>query len=102
MDFVLKTSRGKWNAVDGVTRLSWSGSALVGGLLIDKYGYGYTFYFTAILQFIAYCFLIPLLYIVPSEKQYSNSVLEPLITAGGTVQGKIMSQKEKKYRIIDC
>eukprot|EP00941_MAST-03F_sp_MAST-3F-sp1_P002957 g2957.t1 len=69
MDYVEKKDRGKWNALDGVTRLGWSGSAFLGGWLIDKFEYGVTFYATAALQFtgvLLWMFLLPL---VPIEKK---------------------------------
>lgn len=50
MDFTKKNERGFWNSIDGVTRFGWSGSAFLGGYLVDLYGYGYTFLITAVLQ----------------------------------------------------
>jgi len=91
MDFVPKKSRGKWNAVDGVTRFSWSGSAFVGGILIDKYGYGYTFLITAALQIIGNSMLIPLLFIIPSEKEPKDDLAQAILTAEDSIQGKITS-----------
>lgn len=64
MDYVPKKSRGRWNAVN--IRISL-GSAVVGGMLIDQYGYGYTFFITAALQLAGYTILSPLLYIVPAK-----------------------------------
>jgi len=92
MDFVPKKSRGKWNAADGITRFSWSGSAMVGGLLIDKYGYGYTFLITAALQLAGYSVLIPLLYILPPEKVPNEELAAHILSPKQTNQGKIMSQ----------
>jgi len=92
MDFVPKKSRGKWNAVDGVTRFSWSGSAFVGGILIDKYGYGYTFLLTAGLQATGYSILISLLFIIPSDKKPKDDLAQAILTAEDSIQGKITSQ----------
>jgi len=90
MDFVPKKSRGKWNAADGITRFSWSGSAMIGGVLIDKYGYGCTFLITAALQLTGYSVLIPLLYILPSEKppllgELAAHILSPTQSIQGTI-----------------
>ena len=53
MDHVPYASRGKWNAVDGVTRFGWSGSAVLGGYLVDRGGYSLTFVITALMQLLA-------------------------------------------------
>ena len=60
MDFVPKRRRARWNSLDSVTRLGWSGSALAGGFIISKYGYGKTFLLTAALQMVAALILLPL------------------------------------------
>ena len=54
MDHVPKKRRGIWNALDSVMAFGWSGSAILGGFLVDKYGYGETFLYTAILQATGY------------------------------------------------
>jgi hypothetical protein len=38
MDAVSKEERARWNALETVTAVGWSGSALLGGFLADKYG----------------------------------------------------------------
>ena len=52
-DHVPHASRGRWNALDGVTRFGWSGSAVLGGYLVDRGGYALTFVVTAATQLIA-------------------------------------------------
>ena len=70
MDYTTKEARGRWNSLDGITRFGWSGtyhvslstriyiyiyiftstqtgSAFLGGYLVDQKGYGYTFRITA-------------------------------------------------------
>ena len=60
MDFVPKKRRGVWNAVDSVTRFGWSGSAVLGGWIIHRDGYGVSFctlVFCSFLQlFFSLCF----------------------------------------------
>ena len=46
MDFSRRQERGGWNAVDSITRFGWSGSAVVGGFIIDAYGYSLAFLVT--------------------------------------------------------
>lgn len=61
-DYTPKATRGRWKALNSVTSLGWSGSAAVGGWLIDQYGYGVCFTLTACFQGIAlplFCLLLP-------------------------------------------
>ena len=77
MDFVPKKRRGVWNAVDSVTRFGWSGSAVLGGWIIHRDGYGVSFLYTGILQFFAALFLLVLLPLMPhtdhERKMAANS-----------------------------
>ncbi|KAL0019911.1 hypothetical protein WJX77_007083 [Trebouxia sp. C0004] len=68
MDYVSKGSRARWNSLDGVLIFGWSGTALLGGMLIDKIGFGGAFCLTALTQCIGVCFLLPLLFIVPKHQ----------------------------------
>lgn len=51
MDHVPRKQRARWNSLEGLTVFSWSGSAVIGGYLIDAYGYRYCFKLTAIVYF---------------------------------------------------
>ena len=77
MDYVPKKRRGIWNAVDSVTRFGWSGSAVLGGWIIHRNGYGVSFLYTGILQFFAALFLLVLLPLMPhtdhERKMAANS-----------------------------
>lgn len=42
--------RAQWNAVESVTMATWSGSAVIGGILVDRYGTGINNIITASLQ----------------------------------------------------
>eukprot|EP00993_Chasmostoma_nieuportense_P000754 NODE_1693_length_1411_cov_45.570872_g1607_i0.p1 GENE.NODE_1693_length_1411_cov_45.570872_g1607_i0~~NODE_1693_length_1411_cov_45.570872_g1607_i0.p1 ORF type:complete len:432 (+),score=89.52 NODE_1693_length_1411_cov_45.570872_g1607_i0:1-1296(+) len=68
MDYVPKQNRGKWNAVSSVSSFGWCGSAAVGGVLADRYGYGVTFVFTAGVYVLAAMFWIPLMVLVPRRE----------------------------------
>ncbi|RNF08249.1 cystatin-like cysteine protease inhibitor domain-containing protein [Trypanosoma rangeli] len=46
MDFVPEERRGMWNALESVQSASWSGTALVGGYIADRMGYGAAFIVT--------------------------------------------------------
>ena len=75
-DFVPKNGA-VWNAVDSVTRFGWSGSAVLGGWIIHRDGYGVSFLYTGILQFFAALFLLVLLPLMPhtdhERKMAANS-----------------------------
>lgn len=47
MDLVPGQHRGKWASIASLRRLSWSGSAFVGGLLSDSHDYRFAFFVTA-------------------------------------------------------
>lgn len=64
MEHVAKRHRGRVNAVDSVRSFSWSGSAALGGWLIEKYGYKSTFLMTAGIKIVAFLPLCPLLLVV--------------------------------------
>jgi Major Facilitator Superfamily len=68
-DYVDSDKRGFWNSLEFVYGLGWSGSAILGGLLVQKIGYQLTFVATFGMQFFAislYWFLVPLV----SKKEY--------------------------------
>lgn len=53
MDNVPKKERAKWSALESLNTFSWSGSAAIGGLLVDRWGVVPNFCVTACLQFLA-------------------------------------------------
>jgi MFS family permease len=53
MDHVPKEERAKWGALESLNMFSWSGSAAIGGILVDYRGIVFNFCVTACLQFIA-------------------------------------------------
>jgi MFS family permease len=53
MDHVPKEERAKWSALESLNMFSWSGSAALGGILVDYRGIVFNFCVTACLQFVA-------------------------------------------------
>lgn len=53
MDHAPKSERAKWSALESLNMFSWSGSAVIGGILVDKEGIVFNFCTTAGLQFFA-------------------------------------------------
>lgn len=86
----MQESRARWNSLDGVLIFGWSGSALLGGILVDKYGFDVTFCITALMQGIGACFLVPLVFLVPRTEaahKPSASVSPSAIAAAGANTG---------------
>ncbi|DAZ94522.1 TPA: hypothetical protein N0F65_001538 [Lagenidium giganteum] len=63
MDHVPKELRARWNALEGLSVFSWSGSAVIGGYLIDAYDYRTCFFITSFVYIFGMAielFLLPL------------------------------------------
>lgn len=75
-DFVPSDKRGRWNAFHSLTGMTWTGSAALGGVLCDRYGYGKTFMITAGLYCLAGSLWIPLVRLVPHEKPAADNGAE--------------------------
>ncbi len=60
-------ARAKWNSLESVTGATWAGSAVVGGLLVDRYGFLLNNLATASLQLISTLPLFLVLGLVPRE-----------------------------------
>ncbi|KAF0718901.1 Aste57867_1401 [Aphanomyces stellatus] len=64
MDYVPQHLRGRWNSLEGLTQFTYSGSAVVGGFLIEKHGYRYCFFITAVIYcvgMVVECLLVPII-----------------------------------------
>merc|ERR1712113_773531 len=68
MDFTPSSQRGKWNAVESLTSMTWSGSAFVGGLISDSHDCRYTFLITALVYATGCVVQTPLLWLVPRRE----------------------------------
>lgn len=71
-DYIPSRHRGKWNAVQSITGMTWSGSALFGGFLSDTHDYRYTFIFTAVIYVFALVIYTPLLWLVPRKEGHGH------------------------------
>jgi len=67
-DYVSKKRRARWNALEAVTAMSWSGSAFLGGWVIERRGFGAAFFATAALQAVALAGQLLLLPLVPRRE----------------------------------
>ncbi|KAG5493249.1 hypothetical protein GH5_01990 [Leishmania sp. Ghana 2012 LV757] len=59
MDLVPEERRSRWNALESLQSAGWSGSAILGGLMADKHGYGAAFIFTFFFHLFSTSALIP-------------------------------------------
>eukprot|EP00755_Sulcionema_specki_P002773 Sspe_Gene.119180::Locus_114455_Transcript_1_1_Confidence_1.000_Length_1480::g.119180::m.119180 len=64
-DYVPKRTRARWASFSAVVQVGWSGSAVVGGLIIDRYGYMVAFLVTCLFHYLSIAIRAPLLCIVP-------------------------------------
>mmetsp|Transcript_38050 Transcript_38050/g.82877 ORF Transcript_38050/g.82877 Transcript_38050/m.82877 type:complete len:176 (+) Transcript_38050:1-528(+) len=76
MDFTPCEERGRWNAVQSLTSMTWSGSAFIGGILSDSHDYRFTFAITAIVYAAACVIYTPLLGLVPRREASSEEQAE--------------------------
>jgi len=60
MDALPPQYRARWTILASMKRMSWSGSAWVGGILSDHHGYRMNFFVCAVVQFSCQIFLIPI------------------------------------------
>jgi MFS family permease len=70
MDFVPSDQRGRWNSIESISAMTWSGSAVLGGYLMDSHDYRYTFVITAWIYLVACCMRVPLLWLVPKKEKF--------------------------------
>jgi predicted MFS family arabinose efflux permease len=81
MDYTSSKSRAKWSSLESLTSFGWSGSAVVGGILADRVGYGYTFLITASMQFLSVLLLSLVLPLVHNKKGIEKEKPDPLFTS---------------------
>jgi MFS family permease len=65
MDAVPKSQRVRWNSLESITRMTWSGSAVLGGFLVDQYGFRFCFLITAIVYSVSTTPFLLLIYLLP-------------------------------------
>lgn len=68
MDFVPSHTRARWSSSGSVVQACWSGSAALGGVLADRYGYPFVFVLTAVFQSVGTLIQATLLPIVPKKE----------------------------------
>ena len=69
MDYVPKERRGFFTSLGAITAASWSGTAVLGGILVDRGSYKIAFLVTLIFHSCSILLRIPLLWLVPRKQQ---------------------------------
>jgi len=72
MDYVPKSTRGRWSAVDSLTSFGWSVTTIFGSMIVDKYCYSYLFYTTAGCMFLSQMPFWLMLRLVPVKEWRSQ------------------------------
>lgn len=81
MDFVPSHQRGRWNSIESLSAMTWSGSAVIGGYLMDSHDYRYTFVITGWIYLGACVLRIPLLFLVPKNERFVALRIERALEA---------------------
>ncbi|KAJ9450619.1 Major Facilitator Superfamily (MFS), partial [Diplonema papillatum] len=68
MDFVPKNKRARWASLQQINQVGWSGSAALGGLLIETHSYRFVFLITAVVHFASTLPKLSLLCIIPRHE----------------------------------
>ena len=68
MDVVPKALRGRWSAMEALTGFTWTGSALLGGWLVQGGSYTASFFYTALIYCAALIVFLPLLPLTRGER----------------------------------
>mmetsp|Transcript_43291 Transcript_43291/g.89273 ORF Transcript_43291/g.89273 Transcript_43291/m.89273 type:complete len:447 (+) Transcript_43291:41-1381(+) len=102
MDFVPSSEYGRWNAAESISSMSWSGSAVLGGYLMDAYDYRQTFVITACIYAVAALMRLPLFFVVP-RKEVSPSqqqLLTRLVSHEDVQSAMLASVRSRSFRSV--
>ena len=66
----------RWQAIGTIHAASFAGTAVVGGHLIEQFGYGSTFYITALINTVGLAALLPVVHLVPTKEKESKHSTE--------------------------
>lgn len=72
MDYVDKAHRGKWSAVEGLQSGVWSGTAAIGGWLIEAHGFRMNFFVMTMGFLIAFLLWLRVAWLVSTARRESQ------------------------------
>ena len=96
MDFVPSDQRGRWNSIESISAMTWSGSAVIGGYLMDSHDYRYTFVITGWIYLVACCLRTPLLFLVPKNEKFSD-IPKVITQAHAAMMASPLAPSPKQY-----
>merc|ERR1719491_1915977 len=80
--------RGRWSSLQTISRVSWAGSAALGGWLADSHDYRFTFLITGVLYSISGLLYTQLLWVIPphfgQKRERTDSVVPDSNSAEST------------------
>ncbi|KNC81356.1 hypothetical protein SARC_06316 [Sphaeroforma arctica JP610] len=98
MDYCPPNQRAKWGALESLSAFGWSGSAVLGGILVDSYGFDIAFHATATVQLIAWSPLLLLLPLVAREEhaEARRSLVDGAVEEKGLLMPGLRNE-ERRY-----
>jgi hypothetical protein len=97
MDFVPSDQRGRWNSIESISAMTWSGSAVIGGYLMDSHDYRFTFVITGWIYLVACCLRTPLLFLVPKQEKFFTDVPKVISQAHEAMMASPLAPSPKAY-----
>jgi len=97
MDFVPSDQRGRWNSIESISAMTWSGSAVIGGYLMDSHDYRYTFVITGWIYLVACCLRTPLLFLVPKQEKFFTDIPKVISQAHEAMMASPLAPSPKAY-----
>ena len=68
MDVVDKRARGRWSAMENLTSATWTGSAALGGVLLERYGFQQLYFVTGCIYVASVILLVPIVPLTCGER----------------------------------
>lgn len=86
MDTVPPDQKGRWAALSSVRSMTFGGSALLGGILSDSYGYTFSFHVTVLTLLGSTLLFLPVLWYFPANEGRDPAQLPPAESGGTTTR----------------
>jgi len=86
MDTVPPDQKGRWAALSSVRSMTFGGSALLGGILSDSYGYTFSFHVTVLTLLGSTLLFLPVLWYFPANEGRDPAQLPPAGSGGPTTR----------------
>jgi MFS family permease len=78
MSSVPSDERSRWKSLESIAAFSWTGSAVLGGVMSDARGYAFAFAITSVVQLIGTWIIFPLDSLVPREEEDESPPKKPV------------------------